>query len=157
MRFRLRSASFATLACLFAVTAWAVDAAGKFRGDRASIEKILAAHDRLGPGLEEYMASVADDIVLIPQGGKIVEGKAAYRQNVLDFYGGGEVHIRHEAIDIQSFADVVVARGRAVGTFTPPGGATSSFETRNLFVFRRLADGRLQVWRIMYNYPPPAS
>jgi len=158
MRGLARSALVAAVACFVAVAAWSAAAARNFAGDRAAIEAILAAHDRLAPGLETYMASVADDIVLIPQGGKMIEGKAEYRQHVMDFYASGSIQIRHEAIEIHSFPDVVIARGRATGTFTPPGGdATSSFETRNLFVFRRLADGKLQVWQIIFNYPPPAA
>jgi ketosteroid isomerase-like protein len=119
--------------------------------DRARIEGILAAHDKLNPGLDEYMAGVAEDIILMPNRGALIEGKAAYRRHVLDFYNSGSIRIRHEVVDVQSFPEIVIARGRAVGSFTAADGAVSTFETRNLFIFRRLADGKLQVWQIIYN------
>jgi ketosteroid isomerase-like protein len=101
------------------------------------------------------MASVAPDIILMPNGGAVIEGKAAYLQHVKDFYASGTIRIRHEVIEVHSFAEVVIVRGRAVGTYTPPGGGTTNaFETKNMFVFRRLADGRLEVWQIIFNDTP---
>jgi ketosteroid isomerase-like protein len=139
---------------LAATLAWSAPRYRDYAEDRAQIQAIFAAHDRLQPGLEEYMSHVAEDIVLMPNGSPVVEGKAAYLQHVKDFYAAGTIQIRHELIEAYSFPDVVVARGRAVGTFTPPGGAESSFETRNMFVFRRLKDGSLQVWQIIFNDAP---
>src|SRR5687768_1939169 len=106
--------------------------------DRTRIEQILAAHDRLQAGLDEYMADVAHDVILMPNGGAAIEGKAAYLQHVKNFYASGTIQIRHELIEVYSYPEVVIARGRAVGKYTPPGGgAANAFETKNLFVFRR--------------------
>ena len=122
---------------------------------RARIERILAAHDKLQPGLDEYMAAVASDVILMPNGGAAIEGKAAYLQHVKDFYASGTIQIRHELIEVYSFPEVVIARGRAVGKYTPPGGGTTNaFETKNLFVFRRLKNGNLEVWQIIFNDAP---
>jgi ketosteroid isomerase-like protein len=124
--------------------------------DKARIERILAAHDRLQPGLDEYMASVAGDIILMPNGGAAIEGKPAYLQHVKDFYASGTIQIRHELIEVYSYPEVVIARGRAVGKFTPNGGSTTSaFETKNVFIFRRVANGNLEVWQIIFNDAPP--
>jgi ketosteroid isomerase-like protein len=141
----------------FASVALPAERRRDFKEDKAAIQAIFATHDRLAPGLDEYMRAVADDIILMPNGGKVVEGKAAYRQHVLDFYGAGAIQIRHEVIEVYSYPELVIARGRAVGSFTPPGGAASSFETRNVFVFRRLANGTLSVWQIIYNDAPRGS
>jgi ketosteroid isomerase-like protein len=123
--------------------------------DRTRIEQIFAAHDRLQAGLDEYMAAVANDVILMPNGGAAIEGKAAYLQHVKDFYASGTIQIRHELIEVYSYPEVVIARGRAVGKYTPPGGgAANAFETRNLFVFRRLKDGNLEVWQIIFNDAP---
>ena len=101
---------------------------------------------------------MATDIVLMPNGGAAIEGKAAYRQHVKDFYASGTIQIRHELIEVTSYPEVVIARGRAVGTYTPPGGSNANaFETKNLFVFRRLEDGNLEIWQIIYNDAPPRS
>ncbi|HTU65281.1 MAG TPA: nuclear transport factor 2 family protein [Steroidobacteraceae bacterium] len=139
---------------MFVTPAWAAD----FSGDRARVEAILALHDKLAPAIDDYMAAVADDLMLMPNGGPLVEGKAAYRKHVADFYASGTIHIRHEVLEVHSFAEVVIVRGRAVGSYTPPGGgATNTFETHNLFVFRREADGKLKVWQIIFNDAPKSS
>jgi ketosteroid isomerase-like protein len=126
--------------------------------DRAQIEGIFAAHDKLQPGLDAYMAAVADDVILMPNNGATIEGKAAYLQHVKEFYASGTIEIRHEAIAVYSYPEVVIARGRAVGKYTPPGGGNASaFETQNMFVFRRLKNGQLQVWQIIFNNVPPSA
>jgi ketosteroid isomerase-like protein len=145
------------LSALAATLAWSAPKDQTFPEDAARIRAIFAAHDRLQPGLEEYMGHVADDMILMPNGGSIVEGKAAYLQHVKDFYAAGSIQIRHELVEAYSYPEVVIARGRAVGKFTPPGGTESSFETRNMFVFRRLKDGSLQVWQIIYNNAPAGT
>jgi ketosteroid isomerase-like protein len=143
----------AAVACLVSFPASA-DAAS----DRTRIEKIFAAHDKLQAGLDEYMASVADDIILMPDGGAVIEGKAAYLQHVKDFYASGTIQIRHELIEAYSYPDVVIARGRAIGSFTPHGGSTpSTFETRNVFIFRRAKNKNLEVWQIIFNDAPAPS
>jgi ketosteroid isomerase-like protein len=143
----------AAVACLASLSASA-DAAA----DRTRIEQILAAHDKLQPGLSEYMASVASDIILMPNGGAAIEGKPAYLQHVKDFYASGTIQIRHELIEAYSYPEVVIARGRALGKFTPHGGSTTStFETKNMFIFRRLENGNLEVWQIIFNDAPAPS
>src|SRR5688572_11939056 len=146
------------LSALAATLAWSAPKDQTFPEDAARIRAIFAAHDRLQPGLEEYMGHVADDMILTPNGGSIVEGKAAYLQHVKDFYAAGSIQIRHELVEAYSYPEVVIARGRAVGKFTPPGGgAANAFETKNLFVFRRRKDGNLEVWQIIFNDTPSAS
>lgn len=126
-----------------------------FRDDKARVEAILASHDRLQPGIEEYMSAVADDIILMPNRASAIEGKPAYRKHVEEFYASGTIRIRHEIIEVYSYPEVVIVRGRAVGSYTPPGGQTANtFETKNLFVFRRLASGELRVWQIIFNDAP---
>ncbi len=149
------------LRAMFMATAFAAllsfNASADSATDKSRIERILAAHDRLQPGLDEYMAAVADDVILMPNGGAAIEGKAAYLQHVKDFYASGTIQIRHELIEVYSYPEVVIARGRAVGKYTPPGGGTASaFETKNLFVFRRLENGNLEVWQIIFNDAPAA-
>jgi ketosteroid isomerase-like protein len=126
--------------------------------DRQQVQSILAAHDRLQPGIDDYFASVADDLILMPNRGDAIEGKAAYRRHVEDFYASGKISIRHEVLAVYSLADVVLVRGRAIGTFVAPGQQEiNKFETKNLFVFRRISGGKLQVWQIIFNDAPPRT
>jgi ketosteroid isomerase-like protein len=129
--------------------------AAPYSSDRARVEVIFAAHDRQTPAIEEYMAAVADDVILMPQGAPALEGKAAYRRNVEEFYASG-TRIRHEVIAVYSYAEVVIVRGRAVGSFVADG-KPQAFETKNLFVFRRSPDGGLKVWQIIFNQNPQSG
>jgi ketosteroid isomerase-like protein len=143
----------AVLAAVVCLASW--PASADAAADRKRIERIFAAHDKLQPGLDEYMASVASDIILMPNRGDAIEGKAAYLQHVKEFYASGTIQIRHELIEVYSYPEVVIARGRAVGRFTPHGGSTAStFETKNVFIFRRLENGNLEVWQIIFNDAP---
>jgi ketosteroid isomerase-like protein len=126
--------------------------------DRQQVQRILAAHDRLQPGIDDYFASVADDVILMPNRADAIEGKSAYRRHVEDFYASGDIAIRHEILAVYSYTDVVLVRGRAVGTFVAPGQqAINKFETKNLFVFRRIPGGKLEVSQIIFNDAPPRS
>ena len=126
--------------------------------DRERVKAILAAHDKLEPGIEEYFASVAEDVILMPNGAPAIEGKAAYRRHVEEFYASGKIQISHQVLEVYSFAEVVIVRGRAVGTYQAPGQqAINAFETKNVFVFRREPGDRLQVWQIIFNDSPRTS
>ena len=143
---------------LAATLAWPAQKAQAFPEDSARIRAIFAAHDRLQPGLEEYMSHVADDVILMPNGARAIEGKPAYRKHVEEFYSSGTIQIRHEVVEVYSFAEVVLVRGRAVGSFTAPGQQeTNRFETKNVFVFRRSSNGELRVWQIIYNDSPASA
>lgn len=138
--------------------AGAGDKSADFSGDRQKVDAIFAAHDRMKTGLDDYFKSVADDIILMPNGGPLIEGKSAYRQHIVDLLAGGEMKIRHEAVAVYSYPEIVVVRGRATGSFVGNGQTNANlFETRNMFVFRRLGNGDLQVWQIIFNNIPPKA
>lgn len=130
--------------------------------DRQKVAAIFARHDEVyrhaddvGPGLDAYLRNVADDVILMPHDARAIEGKPAYRRHIEESFADGRMTIRHELIELYSFAETVIVRGRAVGTFTPRGQTVvHSFETKNLFVFRRTAGGELQVWQIIFNHSP---
>ena len=104
--------------------------------------------------LDAYLGHVADDVILMPNNATVIEGKAAYRKHIEDSLPHGQLVLRHELIAIYPFQDLVVARGRAIGTFTARGETTAHpFETKNIFLFRRSADG-LKVWQIIFNHSP---
>lgn len=136
----------------------AAEKTADFSGDRQKVEAIFAAHDRMKAGLDDYFKSVADDIILMPNGGPLIEGKGAYRKHIEELLAGGDMKIRHEAVAVYSYPEVVVVRGRATGSFVGNGQTTANlFETRNMFVFRRLGGGDLQVWQIIFNNIPPEA
>ncbi|MEM6337888.1 MAG: nuclear transport factor 2 family protein [Bacteroidota bacterium] len=124
-------------------------------GDKALIETIFAAADSQEPeGLDAYLAYMEEDVILMPHDHPAVEGKAAYKAHVESSWMAGDTEIRHELIDFDAFDEVVIARGRASGTFQPAGSMeVYPFETKNVFVFKRAAGG-LKVWRVIFNMNP---
>jgi ketosteroid isomerase-like protein len=124
-------------------------------GDEQKVDAIFAAHDGMKAGLDPYLRWVAEDVILMPHDGVVIEGKAAYAQHIRDILAAGDMAIHHEPIAVYSFAEMVIVRGRATGSFTPNGQTTSSlFETKNVFIFRRLENGELRVWQIIFNRNP---
>ncbi|MEM6784570.1 MAG: nuclear transport factor 2 family protein [Bacteroidota bacterium] len=124
--------------------------------DRAEVERILALADRQDEaGLEAYLTHVAPDVVLMPHNQLLVEGREAYRAHVQTGWTYGQSTVTHEVLALDAYPDVVIARGRAVGTFVPTGGdAAMAFETKNLFVFERDREGRLTVQQVIFNMNP---
>lgn len=124
--------------------------------DRQQIMSIFDSHDKLSLGLDDYLSAVADDVILMAHDSRVIVGKEAYRQHIVDAWATGKLEIKHELIASYSYPGLVIARGRAVGAFTPSGtGNTYPFETKNVFIFRRLVSGELQVWQIIFNMDPP--
>ena len=130
--------------------------------DKQKVQAIFAIHDvafaardQPDASVDAYLNAVADDIILMPHDAPVMEGKAAYGKHLREIIGGGRMAIRHELIEAYSYAEIVIARGRAVGSFTPNGQSTTyTFETKNVFIFRRLKNGDLKVWQIIFNHNP---
>ncbi|MEM9996720.1 MAG: nuclear transport factor 2 family protein [Bacteroidota bacterium] len=124
--------------------------------DRAEVERILALADRQDEaGLEAYLSYVAPDVVLMPHGQPLVEGRDAYRAHVQAGWTHGQTTVTHEVLALEAYQDVVLARGRAVGTFVPKDSEEAmAFETKNLFVFEREEEGQLRVRQVIFNMNP---
>lgn len=154
--------------CVLASSGFAAvarEAGPDLAADKRAVETIFAVHDQVyehaaapGPSLDAYLAHVADDVILMPDDAPALEGKAAYRKVIEDSLPQGRLVLRHELVAIYPFTDVVVARGRATGSFTAPGETTAHpFETKNVFIFRRGPSGQLIVWQIIFNHSPVAD
>jgi ketosteroid isomerase-like protein len=142
------------------------DQGGASHDDKEKVKAIFALHDIAFNGepkeasLNAYLNTVAEDIILMPHDGLVMEGKAVYGRHLREILDSGNMTIRHEVIEAYPYPEIVIVRGRAVGSFTPKGQNTShTFETKNVFIFRRLKEGELKVWQIIFNHNPakPAS
>ncbi|MEM8599073.1 MAG: nuclear transport factor 2 family protein [Bacteroidota bacterium] len=124
--------------------------------DRAEVERILTLADRQDEaGLEAYLSHVAPDVVLMPHNQPLVEGRDAYGAHVRAGWTYGQTTVTHEVLALDAYQDAVIARGRAIGTFTPNGtDEAMAFETKNLFVFERDAEGGLRVQQVIFNMNP---
>ena len=120
--------------------------------DRREVLRIFESIDRQMDGIDEHWAATSDDIVYQAHGRATLEGKEAYQRQALEFFSGGSMEMQHELVDLESYSDVVIARGRASGRFQPPGDTVvHSWRTRNMFVFRRSQAGQLLIRHIMVN------
>lgn len=121
--------------------------------DRVEVERILALADRQDEaGLEAYLEYVTPDVVLMPHNQPLVQGREAYRAHVQAGWTQGETTLIHEVLALDVHRDVVIARGRAIGTFRPDGAMEAfAFETKNLFIFQRDAEGQLRVSQVIFN------
>lgn len=119
------------------------------------LEIFKAADAQNAEGLGDYLSYLDKDVTLMPHDHAQVTGISEYKQHVLNGWEAGTTVLTHQLIDFDSFEDVVVARGRAVGTFQPSGSEQIyPFETKNLFVFKRTPGGALRVWRVIFNMTP---
>lgn len=123
--------------------------------DRQQVLRIFESIDKQVDGFEEHWAATSDDIVYQAPGKATIEGKEAYKKQAIEFFTGGSLEIRHELIALESYSDVVIARGRASGRFQPPGGTIiHPWKTRNLFIFERSDGGKLQASHIIVTTEP---
>lgn len=123
--------------------------------DKQQVLRIFESIDKQVAGFDEHWAAISDDIVYQAPGSATVEGKAAYKKQAIEFFTGGSLEIRHELVELESYSDVVIVRGRASGRFQPPGNTTIyPWKTRNLFVFRRADAGKLLISHITVTPAP---
>ena len=92
------------------------------------------------------------DVVHMAQGSRAITSKDELASVLRAEASGGTTAMTHELISINSFPDLVVTRGRVTGTFLPKGGgAAFPFETNNMITFRRMRDGSLRIWQVIFN------
>lgn len=144
------------LLCLFTMGCSSTGLKVDLDSDKSQVLEIFSAADnQTAQGLVTYLENVDENIVLMPHNHPAVIGKSAYEQHIIQNWQGGTTMIKHELIEMTSFKDVVIARGRAIGTFRPNDSQdVFAFETKNMFVFKRDARGNLKVWQIIFNMQP---
>ncbi len=147
---------FALLTISFISVTWAKNSiAERFEGDRASIEAIFDVFDEQMNDSDDYLKYLADDVILMAHNVPEIRGRAAYVKHIAENRSYGVTEIEHKLIELFSYEDVVIARGRAIGTFQAKGATDrSQFETKNVFIFRRAEGGGLKVWQIIFNMNP---
>ncbi len=119
-------------------------------------EKILAHFaliDLQLEGMDENLAQVADDVIFMPRNQPVMHGKAAYKQQMLDSAKYVDVNMKHHLFEHYSYQDIVIARGCAKGYYVMKGQTEQhQFVTKNIFIFRLLDNGDLQMWQLTYNW-----
>jgi ketosteroid isomerase-like protein len=119
--------------------------------DTNKVKAILKVIDHYGRNIDSTMLVYSDDVVHMPQGSRATTGKANVRKILEAESSYGKTVMKHELVTLHTYPDMVLTRGRATGSWTPPGGAAIPFETNNIITFRRMKDGSLKIWNVIFN------
>ncbi len=126
--------------------------------DMVAVARMVSSFDTFAADadVESFLAYVADDAVMLPPDESTVVGKSAIRDWYTAFYANFASDMTHESLEVDTFGDIIIARGNASGALTPKaGGEPIPFDNKYLFVIKRQDDGSLQVWRAMFNANAP--
>jgi len=116
--------------------------------DTKKVKAILLKIDRDISDTSIY----TNDVVHMAQGSRAITDKAELARVLQAEAAYGKSMMSHELITINSYQDLVLTQGRVKGTYHPAnGGATIPFETNNLITFRRMKDGSLKIWQVIFN------
>ena len=115
--------------------------------DTKDVQKIFKIFDS-NPDRETRLGLYVDDVVMMSPGNKTITKKEdLFRENL-----PGQVEMHHEISWIHSYPDIVIVRAVNNGVFHPTDSTDSSlFATNNIIIFRRVEDGSLKMWQVIYN------
>ena len=66
--------------------------------------------------------------------------------------------MNHEIVTVQSYAEILVTRGKVKGIYYPNDSKESfPFETNNLIIFNRLGQGNLRIAQVIFNRINPEN
>ncbi|MFD2561197.1 hypothetical protein [Aquimarina rubra] len=120
--------------------------------DQKSVQMILETLDDHTISTEDKMQVWVDDLVHMAPNHPVITSKTSLIEHINNEKQYGFADMKHEIIQMHSFEKIVVMHGRVRGTFYPVHKNTSNiFETKNLFVFRRMADNSLKIWKVIFN------
>ena len=128
-----------------------IEAANGINKEIVAILKVLDNHEM---PKEEQINVYADEVVHMAPNSPAITNKAdllAYLNQQKEY---GYPDMEHQVVEISSHGDIVLMRGKVIGTFHPAnGGDPIAFQTKNLFVFKRV-DGELKIAKVIYNASP---
>jgi ketosteroid isomerase-like protein len=126
--------------------------------DARKVRAVLSVIDRDVTDTSIYV----DDVVHMGQDSRPITNREALTRALAAEATHGRAEMKHELVSIHSYPDMVLTRGRVTGSWRPAaGGAGVPFETNNMITFRRMPDGSLKVWHVIFNrvdlsrYPTP--
>lgn len=112
-----------------------------------------------GKDIDRIMSFVADDIVMVPPGQPIAEGKEAFRAFVTASLAMPGFRIHWVSSDVRFSPDGRLAYLRGTNETTVPGanGNAVTIPGRGITIWRRDADGQWQCVLDIWNDPPAAA
>ncbi|WP_405207281.1 hypothetical protein [Aquimarina sp. LLG6339-5] len=120
--------------------------------DHKSVKTILKILDDHTISTENKMEIWVDDLVHMAPNQPLITDKMALITHIDKEKEFGFADMKHEITEIHSYQEIVVMHGKVTGTFYPANTETSNtFSTKNLFVFRRMKDDSLKIWKVIFN------
>lgn len=118
------------------------------------ISQILKVLDNNDISIDEQLTVYADDIEHMAPDHPVIKDKASLKSYLTQQRTYGKSEMMHKMITYEDRGDLVVMRGEVHGTFFPTNdGKPVQFQTKNLFVFKRI-DGILKIAKVIYNMSP---
>ena len=123
--------------------------------DRETVVSILSDLDDPALLPAEQLKNYVSDAVILAPGQAEIRGHAAIEQHLADARQSARIEMRHDIVELSAFEDIVLVQGGATGTAQPHGDPNRyPFETKSQIMFKRMADGSLKIWKVIYNDAP---
>ncbi|WP_299256230.1 hypothetical protein [uncultured Aquimarina sp.] len=120
--------------------------------DQKSVHAILKILDDHSISTEDKMDVWVDDLVHMAPGHPIITEKTSLIKHINNEKQYGTAEMKHEMIEMHSYDQIVVMHGKVRGVFFSANKDVSdNFETKNIFVFRRMKDNSLKIWKVIFN------
>ncbi|MEM6641236.1 MAG: hypothetical protein AAF610_15210 [Pseudomonadota bacterium] len=138
-----------TLLSTLTVASWSTDT------DRAAVERVLAVMDDASLSPAQKLGVYESNAVIMAPDAAPIRGHKQLLDHLTDAAPGPGVNLSHFAREITRHGDLVVAEGGVRGEWRQtPDSAPVQFATNNLILLRADDDGRLKVWKVVYNAAP---
>ncbi len=116
-----------------------------------SVVRGIIAADNAGD-LDAVVAHYADDAVLLPPNGRIVEGKEAIRERYRTGFERFRFEVSITLKETKVSGDWAFNRGVTQGRLVPlAGGEARSLNDQYLMILRRMPDGAWKIARLIWN------
>ena len=120
--------------------------------DQNSVQEILKILDDHSISTEDKMMVWVDDLIHMAPNHPLISDKPTLVAHIEKEKEYGFADMKHEITEMHSYAEVVVMHGRVTGTFYPANKEKpNAFSTKNMFVFRRMKDNSLKIWKVIFN------
>jgi len=102
------------------------------------------------------LATMAPDVVVMPAGRPSIIGKEDLRSLSRDYHSKFLLNYTLEYDEVLVRGDLAFARASVAGSRTSRSdGSVEKVAWRNLWIFKRQADGKWKFWRIIFNSAIP--
>ena len=109
----------------------------------------------IGADTDGFLASITEDMVILPPDEPRVSGHDAIRAWLDTFFAAYETDLEYTESDVNVMGDVAYETYAFRWTLTPlTGGEAIEQAGKGIYVFRRQADGSWRVTRDLWNYTP---